>query len=366
MISFRLLQIKRIVDEVTAESVGDITADFDYEVAADDACDITADFEDEVAYAQSESLKDSDSTKIALEVPDLNSACVTCVMRTVIEVCCDGLLSAVFRKSILEISVALPISVAPWMQRSVDAGVAADAIVAKVTADAADDVTAYINDVLFPLQKGFRLRMMFPLRKRFRLGNDVAAAEATWIGGYLDVVAANFVVPTAKEIPAWDDVPATEEIPVVGMMLHNAANFVEVVVAYAASEITADATNIVADLDNDNTAAVVVDISSGVIADADAYMADMEDMVEVPDTCDVVLMGSYEHGDEIHFTRLLDWLLINLYRAMEMDFIEICVELVRAIRFHVGFYGGPPRVSHMVSACGAFFVSLGLLGIRLN
>jgi hypothetical protein len=35
----------------------------------------------------------------------------------------------------------------------------------------------------------------------------------------LDVVAANFVVPTAKEIPAWDDVPATEEIPVVGMML---------------------------------------------------------------------------------------------------------------------------------------------------
>jgi hypothetical protein len=42
----------------------------------------------------------------------------------------------------------------------------------------------------------------------------------------------------------------------------------------------------------------------------DAYMADMEDMVEVPDTCDVVLMGSYEHGDEIHFTRLLDWLLV--------------------------------------------------------
>ena len=119
MISFRLLQIKRIVDEVTAESVDDITADFDDEVAADDACDITADFEDEVEYAQSESLEDSDSTKIALEVPDLNSAHVTCAMRTVVEVCCDGLLSAVFRKSILEISVALPISVAPWMQRSV-------------------------------------------------------------------------------------------------------------------------------------------------------------------------------------------------------------------------------------------------------
>jgi hypothetical protein len=48
----------------------------------------------------------------------------------------------------------------------------------------------------------------------------------------------------------------------------NTTNVVEVVVAYAASEITADATNIVADLDNDNTAAVVVDISSGVTADA--------------------------------------------------------------------------------------------------
>jgi hypothetical protein len=31
--------------------------------------------------------------------------------------------------------------------------------------------------------------------------------------------AANFVVPTAEEIPAWDDVPATKEITVVGMML---------------------------------------------------------------------------------------------------------------------------------------------------
>ena len=40
----------------------------------------------------------------------------------------------------------------------------------------------------------------------------------------------------------------------------------------------------------------------------------------------------------------LDLRQINLYRAMEMDFIEICVELVRALRFHVGFYGGPPRV----------------------
>ena len=47
-----------------------------------------------------------------------------------------------------------------------------------------------------------------------------------------------------------------------------AANFVKVVVAYAASEITADATDIIADLDNDNTAAVVADISSEVTADA--------------------------------------------------------------------------------------------------
>ena len=113
MISFRLFQIKRIVDEVTAESVDDITADFGDEVAADDACDITADFEDEVEYAQSESPKDSDSTKIALEVVDLHLAPVSYVMRTVVEVCRDSLLSAVFRKSILEISVALPISVAP-------------------------------------------------------------------------------------------------------------------------------------------------------------------------------------------------------------------------------------------------------------
>ena len=63
----------------------------------------------------------------------------------------------------------------------VDNDVAADAIVAEVTADAADDVIAYVNDVLFPLRKRFRLRMMFPLRKRFCLGNDVAAAEATWM-----------------------------------------------------------------------------------------------------------------------------------------------------------------------------------------
>ena len=37
----------------------------------------------------------------------------------------------------------------------------------------------------------------------------------------------------------------------------------------------------------------------------DAYMADMEDMVEIPNTCDVVLMGGYEHGDKIHFTTII-------------------------------------------------------------
>ena len=47
-----------------------------------------------------------------------------------------------------------------------------------------------------------------------------------------------------------------------------AINFVEVVVAYAVSEITADATDIVADLDNDNIAAVVTDISSEVTVNA--------------------------------------------------------------------------------------------------
>ena len=37
----------------------------------------------------------------------------------------------------------------------------------------------------------------------------------------------------------------------------------------------------------------------------DAYVADMEDMVEVRDSCDVVLVGGYEHGDEIHFIAII-------------------------------------------------------------
>jgi hypothetical protein len=106
------------VDEVAADAACNVTADFIDEVAADAACDVTADFVDEVEYAQSESPKDSDSTKIALEVADLHLAPVSCVMRIVVEVCGDSLLSAVFRKSISKISVALPISATPWMQRS--------------------------------------------------------------------------------------------------------------------------------------------------------------------------------------------------------------------------------------------------------
>ena len=51
-----------------------VTADFINEVAADAACDVTADFVDEIEYAQSESPKDSDSTKITLEVADLHLA----------------------------------------------------------------------------------------------------------------------------------------------------------------------------------------------------------------------------------------------------------------------------------------------------
>ena len=37
----------------------------------------------------------------------------------------------------------------------------------------------------------------------------------------------------------------------------------------------------------------------------DAYVANMEDMIEVPDSCDVVLVGGYENGDEIHFTAII-------------------------------------------------------------
>jgi hypothetical protein len=54
---------------------------------------------------------------IALEVPDLNLAYVTCVMRTIVEVCDDSLMPAVFIKSISEISVAFPIFGSPFDAR---------------------------------------------------------------------------------------------------------------------------------------------------------------------------------------------------------------------------------------------------------
>uniref|UniRef100_A0A2N9E7H4 Uncharacterized protein n=1 Tax=Fagus sylvatica TaxID=28930 RepID=A0A2N9E7H4_FAGSY len=109
-----------LVDKVAADAACNVTADFVDEVAADAACNVTADLVDKVEYAQSESPKDSDSTKIALEVADLHLAPVSCVMRIVVEVGGDSLLSAVFGKSISKISVALPISATPWMQRSLD------------------------------------------------------------------------------------------------------------------------------------------------------------------------------------------------------------------------------------------------------
>uniref|UniRef100_A0A2N9HNA6 Uncharacterized protein n=1 Tax=Fagus sylvatica TaxID=28930 RepID=A0A2N9HNA6_FAGSY len=56
------------INEVAADAACNVTADFINEVAADAACDVTADFVDEVEYAQSESPKDSGSTKIALEL----------------------------------------------------------------------------------------------------------------------------------------------------------------------------------------------------------------------------------------------------------------------------------------------------------
>ena len=110
---------------------------------------------------------------------------------------------------------------------------------------------------------------MFPLQKRFWLGNDVAvdAASEVAVDAASEVAAdgTDFCVPTADKTLAQGIMLLQHKL--LGCC-SNVANFAEVVVAYAASEITADAIDIVADLDNDNTAAVVVDISSGVTADA--------------------------------------------------------------------------------------------------
>uniref|UniRef100_A0A2N9GUL7 Uncharacterized protein n=1 Tax=Fagus sylvatica TaxID=28930 RepID=A0A2N9GUL7_FAGSY len=169
IISFRLLQIKHIVDEVAAESVDDVTADFDDEVVADATCDVTADFVYEV------------------------------------------------EKSILEISVALPILIAPWMQKSVD------------------EIPTWEHDVCSRC--------------------------------YLDVVAdTTNVAVEATWMSLGNDI-ATD-----------AAFFDEIVVADATSEI-------IAEFPKDSI--------------EDAFTANMEDMAEVYDSCNVVLVGVYEQEDVI-------------------------------------------------------------------
>uniref|UniRef100_A0A2N9F7Y2 Uncharacterized protein n=1 Tax=Fagus sylvatica TaxID=28930 RepID=A0A2N9F7Y2_FAGSY len=291
------------------------------EVAADDACDITADFEDEVEYAQSESLKDSDSTKIALEEEYFRNFSCTSYFGSPLDAkeCCSKLM-------LLMIDVGLTADEIPkWDDVVADAGVAADAIVAR----------------------------------KIPAWDDVPATEEIPVGEmmlqcYLGVVAkaANCVSPIADEIPAWGTMSATDATWVscyLGVVA-KATNFVEVVVAYAISEITADATDIVADLDNDNTAAVVADISSGSYSRCCRYNNIVVDVSTSKEISIINLTCSHKFG----FTA--NKLHINLYRAMDFndkDFIEICVELVRAtLRFQsaagsvvFGFadYGGPPR-----------------------
>uniref|UniRef100_A0A2N9GTN3 Uncharacterized protein n=1 Tax=Fagus sylvatica TaxID=28930 RepID=A0A2N9GTN3_FAGSY len=229
-------RIKHITDGVAAESVDNVTADFDEEVAvdaacdvtacdatadfidevaADAACDVTADFDNEVEYAQSESPKDSDSTKIALEVADLHLAPVSCVMRIVVEVCGDSLLSVVFRKSIFKISVALPILVIPWMQRSVDASnnigmkenedvdvTKAIGLVADVMAD------ALVVDLLIRLY-GSSAPMAYVVE-------GVSLFGATPCFG--SISAGDIIIPvsyiTGGEAPLVEEFPVASEVPV--------------------------------------------------------------------------------------------------------------------------------------------------------
>uniref|UniRef100_A0A2N9HF19 Uncharacterized protein n=1 Tax=Fagus sylvatica TaxID=28930 RepID=A0A2N9HF19_FAGSY len=250
-------QIKHIADEVAAESVYVVTADFDNEVAVDVSCDVTADFVDEVEYAQSESPKDSDSTKIVLEVAELHLAPVSCVMRIVVEVCGDSLLSAVLRQSISEIPVALPILAAPWMKRSVGKLSYLD-----VVADAANLV----------------------------IPTEVKILVWRMIRCYLGVIAkaANCVSLTMDEILAWGMMSAADAT---WMLLV----FDEIVVADAASEIIAGATNIATDLDNDTAIAISTSKEISVVDN----FSDMEDMAEVYDSCNVVLVGGYEQENVI-------------------------------------------------------------------
>uniref|UniRef100_A0A2N9FRX5 Uncharacterized protein n=1 Tax=Fagus sylvatica TaxID=28930 RepID=A0A2N9FRX5_FAGSY len=162
------------IDEVAADVACDVTADFDDEVAADAACDVTTDFDDEVKYAQSEFPKDSDSTKIVLEVADLHLAPMSCVMRIVVEVCGDSLLCSSKLRLLM-----------------IDVG---------------------------PLRKRFRLgTMLLQHEMRFRLRGMMSAADAAAWVLYLGVVAkgvvakaANCVSPTADKIPAWEMMSAVD------------------------------------------------------------------------------------------------------------------------------------------------------------
>uniref|UniRef100_A0A2N9FEI2 Uncharacterized protein n=1 Tax=Fagus sylvatica TaxID=28930 RepID=A0A2N9FEI2_FAGSY len=229
-VCFIFCSIARTLQSTILASL-DATADqtdFDDEVAVDDAYDITVDFKDEVEYAQSESLEDNDFTKIALEVPDLNLAHVTCVMRTVVE------------QILLMMSLHVA-DVAAYVIEA-DASVVADAIVVEVTVDAADDM-------------------------KFRLGNDVF-------------------------------------------------DLVEVVITDATSEIIANSIDIAADLDNEIAIAIFTSKEISVVDDFD-----MEDMVEVHDSCIDVLVGGYEHGNEIDAT---DYIVItpkteNASRKMRLN-----------------------------------------------
>uniref|UniRef100_A0A2N9EYX8 Uncharacterized protein n=1 Tax=Fagus sylvatica TaxID=28930 RepID=A0A2N9EYX8_FAGSY len=269
--------IKHIADEVAVESVDDVTADFDDEVAADAACNVTADFDDEVVadavcdvtadfideveYAQSESPKDSDSTKISLEVADLHLAPVSCVMRIVVEVYGDSLLSAVFRKSISKISVALPILVAPWMQEVLvncrECFFFDERSSCSVTADVVNDILAYATNDVAAEATDF----VVPTEDEIPVWDDIVTAEVTWIRCYLDVVAVNFVIPIAEEIPAWDDVSSMRDIPIEELCCGRCCNSY-----FWLEEFPIDSIE-------------------------DAFAADMEDTAEVHDSCNVVLVG---------------------------------------------------------------------------
>uniref|UniRef100_A0A2N9JAN5 Uncharacterized protein n=1 Tax=Fagus sylvatica TaxID=28930 RepID=A0A2N9JAN5_FAGSY len=177
------------VDEVAADAACDVTADFVDEVAADAACNVTADFVDEVEYAQSESPKDSDSTKIALEVADLHLAPVSCVMRIVVEVCGDSLPSAVFRKK----------SVSSLMEET--------HVLLQQMIDVAEQSGMMMTDVGPPWMK-FQSGMMMTDVGPLKFQSTVDEIPECYLG--VVAKAANCVGSTADEIPAWGMMSAVD------------------------------------------------------------------------------------------------------------------------------------------------------------